>query len=457
MFSCVESLGSVTVGKMSVTLCWPKVDETILSFQENKVTGFAAEFVEEALEISKTQFVNISVVWSEKYGDIVDQKEQRYDGCIGELQNNRSDIVTFPTSFPLMAPNITNGVVFMSTKTTIVSAYSNTFENLKTDVMQCFAAFDISLWLLVVLSVVILVTLQLLTIRVRVRRRSKKEPVLSYLQTVLTAAVLKQFSGFTVRSSRFSVRLMLALTIVFLFLTHFFFASMIKTEMVVMKSPETISNYEEVLEQENCKPVWIKSISSHYEFADADPNSHAGKIWEKAKKIGFEKCLFGMTTDSLIVLVQLAKHTAVIFLPDFVVETGSLTACSILRKQKLLPDANIWYRTDPEAKEQLMTNLRSTKASKEIGRRIDLLGRRIAKSGFQKYYNGYVLIDLGKGAPHSEVEDCMANRILYPHHELQSVDVRHFTGLWKTLGIGFCLVIIAWIFENHLKHVFPHV
>ena len=433
-----------------VRSCFPKSDESMISFVDGKPVGMASGLMKALQDLFRYQFTNVSYTFGEKYGDIVDQKEQRYDGCIGEIQQGRQDGALFPTSFPLMAPNITNGKVFMSSSTAIFSVYNNSFTKSQTDVMQCFQAFDETLMTATLLTALLLAIIISMGIRFRRRRFNQ-----SSLLTLLVAVFLKQFGGFNITSSRFTVRLMLLLIAVFFFNIHFFFTSMIKTEMVVIERPETISTYEEILQRPDCKPMWPKIASSHYEFANADPESTAGRIWKRAKSIGIDKSFVNLGLDTFPVAVQGIRKKAVALIPNFLSKAFASIGCSMLRANKISTDVNMWYKTDPDAEERLLTVVRSPHASKEVGQKLDVFVTRSSEHGLLEYSlrNAASYIDLGKGAKQSEVEDCVANEILYPEHDLDPVDLKHYKGIWNTLIIGIYLSAIVCMFEVYVRYM----
>ena len=86
--------------------------------------------------------------------------------------------------------------------------------------------------------------------------RRKRRPMASLIvktsRTAVTACVglmLRQCSSFTLRSKMLSssVRLLRLSFLLFSFLILFFLCSMIKTDMVVVKKPDLISSYADIL------------------------------------------------------------------------------------------------------------------------------------------------------------------------------------------------------------------
>lgn len=440
---------------MALKCCLPKFDKNALTIENNQASGFGAGPINAILDIFSYVSSNISLIPLEKFGDIIDRKKQRYDGCIGELQQGRLDFALMPADFPLMAPNITNGAVYMSSTTTIISSYNNTFDNAETDVMECFKAFNSTLWLMVVFAFVILAIIQLWSVKWRMKKKVRKKfPSTSFLQTLLTAVLMKQFTGFNITSEQFTVRLVFILMALFFFLVHFYFTSMIKTDMVVMKRPDTISTYEEILSRPDCRPQWSKAMSSHYEFSNADPGSPASEIWERANKIGTDKCFFDpdVIMKNPAVMEEIRTRKAVVFLPSVNVYPVVKTLCAFSRANKMFTDMNVWSRTDPVAKEHLVMTVRSSFVPREIAIRMDDLATIALEFGLRQLIIRPMSFDFGNGAGQLEAEDCVANVILYPEHELASVKVRHYTGVAVSLFIGFLLAAFVQMFEFSLHY-----
>ena len=429
---------------MVLRICIPIFDDAMLSREGLKFSGYAAPIFRELLPLFVKQFNNSIYLTANKYGDILNQSEVRYDGCIGELQQQRLDIAMSPTNFPLIAPNITNGRILSSSTTTIFSTYNSTFIGANTDVMQCFTAFRQSLWLLILFSVSILLTIQILNLRTR----RNLESILRLAQSLFLSAALKQFSSLNISSSRSSVRLMLLIIAVFFFLINFFLTSMIKTEMVVQKAPDTISTYEEILQHPNCKPMWWKASSAHYEFANADPGSWAGKVWQRALKNGFENSFFDADLENIMKLIhELVMKETVVIMPGYFSGVVMSNQCAQTRAGSLFMDANMWSRTDPNAKEQLMNLALSSNVSQDTFRRVDRIMSGMQEHHLQPKVVQSLEFALAKDTGRSDVRDCMANQILYPEHELEAMVVTHYSGLWKFLAAGWCIALFVFMIE----------
>ena len=437
---------------MNLKVCVPSVSEAILSVRDGRTSGLGLPMIHELLDMVRKNSQNLTFILSrDKFGDIVNSSESRYDGCIGAL--HRMDVALAPTYYPMVAPNITNGVILSSSKTVIVTSYNNHFRKSKTDVLEFFKAFNLSLWLLIFVTTFILIGVQILIIRIKRRRRS----VTDWAANILISASLKQFSSLNIKTYRKTVRFVLMLIIVFVFQIHFFLTSMIKTEMVVQETPETISSYEEVLLHQKCEPLWFEGLSIHHEFQNSAPDSMAGKIWQKALKSGLQNHFVNFDFEKLMSYAKdSGSKEKILFVPGYAIDTISTNLCAVLRTHGVLKDSNIWHRIDPTAKDHIMVAIRSSNIPGEKARLLDVTYERILEHGLFLRVISLLKLFAAEVTEKSDVKECMANRIIYPENELHSVILTHFSGLWKLLAAASVLSLIVFLSEVCVRcvHVF---
>lgn len=401
------------------------------------------------LGIYEQKFNNLSFILEERYGDIVDQETLRYDGCIGRLQQREADMALIAVNYPLIAPNIKSGPVAFSSKTVMVSTYDSQFESQKTDVMEFLKSFDATVWtsifsILVLINLIITISHKMLS-----PKRSRKKLNIRMVRTACVAAALKQFTAIRVRNSRDSTRLLLFYIIILVYYTHLFLGAMINTEMVIEVSPETISTYNDVLERENCRPYWYKINSAHWEFMNADKDSSAGKIWQRAVHTGVDKCFIeGSDVGQMMELVKrmIARH-GVTFLPQFFVESSVANICYYYAVM-LGWSVNLWHRTDPSAPETLMTTLQSLNISRQTSETLYVIGRRALDHNLMQ-----IMTRSSFGSPqmiskilgNTDVRDCMSNQIIYSEHGMSATNLLYYSNLWKALAAGWFIASLIFM------------
>lgn len=402
------------------------------------------------LAFYEPRFKNISFLYDHELGDIVDHRTLEYDGCIGLLQQGKVDLALIGATFPVIAPNITNGPVAYPTRTTILSSYENDFETHQTDVMELFKAFDATLWIATCSTLLLILALLMMSQNMLTRTRSGKKQQLKAMKKFGVAAALKQFSALHIRSSGNSTRLLLLLAVLFVFYAHAFLAVLIKTEMVVEKRPETISTYEEILQRKNCTSNWLQLTSAHWEFKNADRGTAAARIWQRAIKNGIDQSFIKANDIQKVldIMKQVMRKEAVMFYPEYFVEASIANMCyawCILLGQR----ANMWYKTDPSSPEEIMTTLQSTNLSRETAKSLDVMGKRAFDHSLLQLIARPSQLEssekVAKVLGNTNVRDCMSNEILYPQHSFVAIDVRHYSSLWKTLIISWLINVLVFM------------
>lgn len=87
---CVAGKESFT--RMLLRICAP-LTKAFGTFENGKVTGMMAPLYQMTFDILQAMG-NITMDAMEHMGDLIDSKLMKYDGCVGRLQQNLSDIST---------------------------------------------------------------------------------------------------------------------------------------------------------------------------------------------------------------------------------------------------------------------------------------------------------------------------------------------------------------------------
>ena len=108
----------------SIRICNPKYDDIYQFHPDGRVTGAIAPFFEVLLDTVRG--LNVSFDQTSSSGVQVDPVNRIYDGCIGSIQKNESDIMFFGfLTYPVMGPNLTNKIVCASEKLGVMSGYNS--------------------------------------------------------------------------------------------------------------------------------------------------------------------------------------------------------------------------------------------------------------------------------------------------------------------------------------------
>lgn len=160
---------------MSVRLCvaiFPRIFEVS---PEGKFSGFFFPLFD-TFTSSIRKIGNISFTTADKLGDM-DPKTELFDGCLGQMQRNESDIHFPPIKIPHMASGLQYGYVGSSSKVMIGTVYNSNLTNSNTGVMDAFFSFSAGTWLhvfaIIALLALLILSVYALNLMTAVMRRHK--------------------------------------------------------------------------------------------------------------------------------------------------------------------------------------------------------------------------------------------------------------------------------------------
>ena len=432
---------------MSLRICVTVFRQVLELTDSGKLDGFVAPILIPLLEDIKILFPNTTMIPSDKLGDM-NQGTMMFDGCLGRLQRNESDFQMTFIPFPVVAPGLQQGHMAFTSKTTIFSAYNMTDATSETDVMDAFQSFSRPLWFLTAFTTAVITLVVFLAFRHGMERvciprttneLSTRKAKLTRLAMhraaqVAIGNIFKQHSSYTHNGRKQSAKALIFLFALFGFLIVLYFSSMIKTEMVVRKRPQTISSYDEILQTPDVKPLWASQLNDHWDFKHADPKSEEGRIWLRAKKIGLNTCFVETDEDGKREFPSVLTRQAVWFGPSYLQRPLTTNICAFMRAAGRFNSYNVWTNSDPSVSEKLTGMLLSTAVHHDDARKLyrfyqDLFEHNIILQSIKKLEFSYVP-DIGSQSVH----DCLANRIIYPDYELTSVNIQHYDRLFLISG-----------------------
>ena len=455
---------------MSLRICTSTFENALeLSGDERKFKGLFAPAYGFLVDNVWRFFPNASLTSSNKLGDM-DSKTMMFDGCLGRLQRNESDVMIPVAPFPLLGKGLKHGTTASVSKVVMWSVYNNTAAPSDTDVMDAFNSFTGPLWSLTILTAAFLTVVVFLIFRVELLFFSKSKTAgvrglrlmkeqgtrrcFHQALLIVTANVLKQHTSYSIRGKLLRRQLILFLFAVFSFLIMFYFSSMIKTEMVVQRRPGTISSYEELLENRNIKPLWAKQLNVHWDFMHANRNTAEGRIWERAEKIGIDSCFLKSRADVQQNIGSISRQEAVWFGPSNLIGVINTNACAFSRANGMHTDVNTWFRTDENARERLTVLMQAaalppgsvTKMNRIIEAEFEhhVLYKALKRMEFS------IFPDTGS----KSLRDCVANRIIYPDHGIEAVHLQHYERLFvlSCCCLLFCLLVLSLEVMRNIIH-----
>ena len=405
-------------------------------------------------------FPNASLMSSNKLGDR-DSETMMFDGCLGRLQRNASDVALSLVPFPFPGKGLLHGTTASASKIVMWSAYNNTAVPSDIDVMDAFNSFTDQLWVLTFLTTAILTVVIFFIFRFkflslpeskakggplfRLTKRQRTRSCMNQALIIITANILKQHTSYSFRGKLLRRRIILFLIAVFSFLIMFYLSSMIKTEMVVQKRPGTISTCEELLAKPNTKPLWAENSNDYRDFMNAKRNTAEKRIWERAIKFGIDSCFLKSDADVKKNMRLINSQEAVWLGPINSISVMVTKACAFHHASGLYPDVNMWYRSDENAPDKLNVMMFSAALRPDSVEKFN----RIIQSQFEHHLLNKALKRLESSfSAHigiKSVRDCLANRIIYPDHVMDAVHLPHYNRLWVLSGyfLLFCLLVLS--------------
>ena len=451
--------------KMSLRICVTVFRQIIELTNDGKVDGFVAPILIPLLEDITTLFPNTTISPSDKLGNM-NQHTMMFDGCLGRLQRNESDFQIPFIPFPIVAPGLQQGFMALTSTTTICSAYNRTATTSKTDVMDAFQSFSRPLWSLTAFTTTVITLVVFLVFRHGLLRGRKSKATnehrtrkaklaklsMDRAAQVLIGNLFKQHSSYKHNNRKQSAKTVLFVFALFSVMIVVHFASMIKTEMVVQKRPQTISSYKEILQTLDVKPLWARQLNDHWDFMHADPMSEEGQIWLRARKKGLDSCFIETDADIKREFPSVLTRQAVWFGPSYLLRPLTTNICAFMRAAGQFDSYNVWTNSDPSASEKLNGMLLSSAMHANDVRKFNrflqaLFEHNIILQSIRKLEFSYVP-DIGSQSVH----DCLANRIIYPDYELTSVNTQHYDRLFLISGCSLLLSAL-FLFIEHMRQL----
>ena len=262
---------------------------------------------------------------------------------------------------------------------------------------------------------------------------------------VATANIMEQHTSYSFRGNSLWGKVILFLFAVFSFVIINYFSSMIKTEMVVQKRPETISSYEELLAKPNTKPLWTKQLGGHWDFMHANRNTAEGRIWERAKRMGIDSCLIEEIDVMQQSIGAISRQEAVWFGPSFLIGVISTNICAFSRMNAVILDANAWVRSDENAREKLNVLMQSSALHRDSAKKFNHITGTEFEAHIMHAQLKRMEFSMFPDTGTKSVRDCVANEIIYPDHEIEAVHLLHYKQLLVLSGwcLLFCLLVLS--------------
>ena len=193
-----------------------------------------------------------------------------YDGCLGMMQRNESDITLILAEYPLDIVNVSQGNIITDAVTQFISVYYSTDETFVAQMLSSFQSFTLDLWITILTSVVTVY----LVIKFRAKLTGKSDYYFYKVTTHL--ARIGRLDDFAL----FEKILFISLSVPSLVVVHYF-NMLIKTELVMVKQPNIYKSYDDLLKND-VTLIFYNGLGHERPFKGASPGDIRRTLWERS-------------------------------------------------------------------------------------------------------------------------------------------------------------------------------
>ena len=437
----------------SVRLCFAPIPLVFDVTSSGRLEGISAAYV--SCLFSKLKHINHSFVRQTTFGDLLDPETRAYDGCIGSMQRNESDVGMLMIDLPILAGDrVTQGEVAGFEEPRIISSFALTFKRKQTDVMDAFDGFPPGVWAVVAVACLLLSLLLAFLLR-------RKEAGATGLSSLSSAATMvwtymvhqPSSSGYQEEGASPSFNLTFALMAMFTFLVTQFFSALIGTEMVVSEKPATIESYHEILRR-NTSVTFMRALSDHWSFVRAKRDSDAGRIWSRVLA-DYDHSFLDVNLLTLKRIIDEGLQQKTVLMSGRVYGRAFQTNLCAFCDQMNRRGFAFLLAKDASAEQRLRGMIVNSLFAKTDAARVFL---RRMKWNFEGSIETSALKDMdfsmfagSRFGDDDYVRLCTANQVLIPESQVTAPSVDHYTRLFLWTSVGLLTAFLAFAMERLLR------
>lgn len=271
----------------SLRVCHSK---NVLSFleisRENGRTKFKGTLAEIAGEVFSTLKHRLKVNFTMQFNHGIGRQindEGQFDGCIGMLQRNMTDVPLFTVDYARDIPNVTQGSILYEDSLSILSVFSSLTEQVDGDLLYTLTNLDVKMWLACITCLLINCVILVLD-----HHRSRNFNYLSPRERL--ARILRQLNEIvvhficqaSVRKKKKGFNMIILMTSLLTLAASSYYHSSIKTELVSIDAPIQIKGYQDIIKY-RVTPLWLDNFDHIHLFKEARPSSAEGRLWKYVK------------------------------------------------------------------------------------------------------------------------------------------------------------------------------
>ena len=389
------------------------------------------------------------------------KKNGTLTGCYRSIRDNESDISLVPREFPTIDyDKVDPYQVLMEYSIKIMSAYESKTEadySFNDFILTSMKSFDRQTWFAVLVMACAFFGLWMtkITLFPDNNHVSLRKRIAEALWDTLLLFISQESSDYY----KFLDRLLSVLmTLSFFFLTNIYFGLM-STDLVTVTKPTVINSYQDIMNRPNMTPVFSAMIPDTKEFEDAyedDDDSIQAKFWAKYKD---KVEMVDSNTDpgKMIGLLQGGADLNRVLIMNGAGGDGvRRMICRLKIGYRVHDNVYTWISKDPNARMHKMgwimrKGMKQTRHLQAFRRNI----RSVFESGM---FHGVFNIAMRDGfqstdqfpfpeGPHSQVEKCLSDQVVYAYAFVDSVFLQNFHVLFALLLVMLPASIIVLLIE----------
>ena len=438
----------------SIRVCYVRVPGLLdmESADDYMFNSFATSWFELRPEL------NITWIKSHAMGGLVDLATLAYDGCIGSIQRNESDVGMTASENTDYGPHVTLWNIMFFDQTNIATAYNkdNETESRTTGVLNFVSSYTASQWLITLLLMMLILLVFVTVIKMRATNFAHYRTLVQRTVSILLSCFLRHHSSSACSRRTSLTQYLYTLMTLLGFFTGLFLTSMIKTEVVVMKIPATYNSYQDLVDHD-VTPLWVSEMDDQRFFRLADKGSVEHKIWEQAVSRGVNKSVIyanqmisGSLDTALPILMSIAERKAVGLTNRHFTKIAISNVCAFMRSNGIYPNVNTFTIVDANAATILRVQIGSvfTASStrdhvrKGMGRKFEMM---TFEANILKTYSFFLASNVGNVA---KVQECMSNLIILPNHAIVPISLHHYQYLILIVAALILLSCRVWLTEQ---------
>lgn len=478
-------------------ICLPVEVKSFLEFDGTKFVGLFSGMINDILDVLLSYKNSSAIIRSQNDGfGEANPLTGLYDGCIGLLQKNKSDLLLSSEDFPHIIENTKQEVILFTREIMFFTSYYPIDEVQEVGVESCYMSFSPIVWLMCLITISIIhflyiirskvivakyfqrnfekmwrrcsfktsMTHKIITEKCRKKMKKNQNNLFNLISHMLRLGCLNNSKGL------FNKIIFSILSIFSLIVVHYF-VSYIKTELVTINPPKIYRSYEDLVEN-NIFLIFTKAYSHYTKFKFAPEGSPERTLWDRSIKKYFD--LFptlGEPERAVAMLRDVFDQKAVIITDEVISSVCMKEYCQNTMTKAALERSRKWFNITNEKIPYPYTaqDPKETNVPIAIIFNSNFNGyayKEIRKNSIILAENGLILNILSKTSEtdvsgmgntrrsneeSTEYLQCRSGKIKIPYFHLQGIRLNHFEYILIYLLVLLTIALFTFLTEITVK------